>query len=211
MTASHATVDFHALRAAVSISDVLTATGIDLPRRGDRIACPLHGGRNPNAFRFDDCRFCCFACGAHGDVFDLVQALDGCNLRHAIERVAALSGGTVLPAADGDPRRRLNAVRNRRRRALARWDAKCRAEAVARRNTCRRRVVGAAAAMDRTRDQQTSSTSRWDELDRALGELAKAECQVAELEPEYFAPREIGSMARRWLAEHSGGGVRFAR
>jgi len=59
--------------------------------------CPFHpdGGR-PNLVLFPDGGFRCFACGARGDVFDLVAKLDGVSLAEAVARVTA---GVAAPAS----------------------------------------------------------------------------------------------------------------
>jgi CHC2 zinc finger len=197
-------MDLEDLRRTVTIADVLAAAGVELPRRGRRIVCPLHAGAdNPSAFQFDDHRFRCFRCGAHGDVFDLVKALDGCDLRGAIERVVLMAGGTarVRRAPTEESRRR--AVRRHRRAALVSWYAHRRSIALAARSRRRQEAQRATVAMDRKRDQQNPDTPAWDELERTQCALAAAELEVARLEPENYEPPDINRLVALWLAEQS--------
>jgi hypothetical protein len=72
------------VRDAVSIEAVLTAHDVALPKKGSRIGCPVHKGRNPSAFTFGPSRFSCFNCGARGDVIDLERALGGGSVADAL-------------------------------------------------------------------------------------------------------------------------------
>lgn len=60
--------------------------------------CPFHqdGGR-PNLVLYPNGSFKCFACGAWGDVFNLVARLDGVSLREARQLVEAAVG--IVPLA----------------------------------------------------------------------------------------------------------------
>lgn len=54
--------------------------------------CPFHEERTPSFKIYEkDQRYHCFGCGAHGDVFDFLQAHEGLDLRDAAERI---TGGT---------------------------------------------------------------------------------------------------------------------
>jgi len=197
--------DLEIVRQSVAIVDVLTAAGVEHPRRGRRMACPLHGGDNPTSFSFTGDAWHCFACGAGGDVFALVQALSGCDFSTALARVVALSG--VAPGAapiERRPVQRQRSLQRRRETELTRWFTRWLLSLVEERTRCRQRVSTAAAAMDRERNQQNPDTRAWDQLERSLGDLAAAEYNVARLEPESYEPPNIEWWARLWLAEHQG-------
>src|SRR6476619_2287376 len=63
--------------------------------------CPMHADRTPS-FQVSSIHqnFRCWGCGAHGDVFDLVAAIDGVDPSEAIRRVRDLVAGSAPdPAA----------------------------------------------------------------------------------------------------------------
>jgi len=111
--------DLAALRSVVTIPELLAGVGVAVPSRGKRIACPVHRGDNPSAFSFDEHRFRCFGCDAHGDVFDLARALHSLTFPQAVEHVARIAGVSVgaMPRATQDQIRR-RATFARRRAAL---------------------------------------------------------------------------------------------
>lgn len=116
--------DLTALRQRVSITDLLTSMGYDVPLRGNRMPCPLHRGNNRQSFaitsdRFQGGYFHCFGCGAHGDVFTLAQALLGCNFRHAVDYVAGLAGYRTDAAVPALTRASILARRRERERQAA--------------------------------------------------------------------------------------------
>ena len=82
-------VDYKALKAAVSIPEVLDHYGLleKLSERGDALvgSCPIHKGENKTSFRVSLAKnvFHCFSCDAGGNVLDLVAALEGVSLRDA--------------------------------------------------------------------------------------------------------------------------------
>jgi DNA primase len=87
-------VDFSAVKAAVSLAAVLKAYGIGGLRRSGpagqlRGRCPLHGCGGEDAFQasLEKNAFHCFYCQAHGNVLDLVAALEGCSVRQAALRL----------------------------------------------------------------------------------------------------------------------------
>ena len=107
----------------MTVRDVLSAHGFEVPARGRRMRCPVHGGENPQAFSFtDDGLWTCFACGAGGDIFTLVERLRGVQFVEAVRVLAQLAGldGGKAPLLDaGEYERRQRIVR--RRRALRTW------------------------------------------------------------------------------------------
>jgi len=61
--------------------------------------CTLHGeDKNPSGVIYkDDNRFRCFACGAHGDIFDVVQLFERVELIDAIRKLAKFIGLEIKP------------------------------------------------------------------------------------------------------------------
>jgi hypothetical protein len=108
-------VAIEAVRAAVGIDAVLGHYG-HAPLRKGRARCPIHGGRNPQAFAVrDNDRFRCFNCGARGDVVDLERALGGGTIAEALTRLCRRHGIDVG---------RIDmAIVKRRRRRLQRLNA----------------------------------------------------------------------------------------
>jgi len=87
-------VDFRAVKAAVSLAEVLRAYQVDW-LRGRRPGqlygrCPIHGGGRVDAFHVSLSKnaFQCFACQARGNVLDLVAAMEQCSVREAARRLA---------------------------------------------------------------------------------------------------------------------------
>jgi hypothetical protein len=83
-------VDFRFVFDRITISDLLDAAGI--PHKGNRCACPIHGGNNPTSFSFMEWGFYCFSCGAKGGLLDLGVALWGCGRQEALGRLCAMAG-----------------------------------------------------------------------------------------------------------------------
>jgi len=104
-------VDFKTIKAAVSIQAVLQHYGIKLRASGHELrgACPIHGGKEKDCFHANTAKnnFNCFApsCQAHGNVLDLVAAMERCTVRDAAIRlsewfaIAAGSGSGEQSAA----------------------------------------------------------------------------------------------------------------
>ncbi len=81
-------VDFKAVKAAVSIQQVLDHYGVNwLRRNGDELRgrCPIHKGEGDRTFHanVDKNAFHCFSCKARGNVLDLVAAMEQCSVRDA--------------------------------------------------------------------------------------------------------------------------------
>ena len=71
------------IRQTVSAVQAAGALGLQ-PDRYGRCACPIHGGKDRNMKLFDGERgYYCFVCHSGGDVLDLVQNVNGCNLKDA--------------------------------------------------------------------------------------------------------------------------------
>ena len=82
-------VDYRAVKAAVSMAEVLRDYGVDRLRsyRRDQLygRCPIHRGSREDAFHVSLSQnvFQCFACQAHGNVLDFVAAMERCSVREA--------------------------------------------------------------------------------------------------------------------------------
>lgn len=77
----------------VRVSDIVSALGIHLPRRGNRTKCPIHRGDNPT-FSFDEKKgvWYCFACGEGGGKVALVRRALGYEPKASLEWIAELAG-----------------------------------------------------------------------------------------------------------------------
>ena len=60
-----------------------------LKRVGDKYVglCPLHGEKSPSFTVFPDMRFNCFGCQAAGNIMQLIEKIDGCDFKTAVETV----------------------------------------------------------------------------------------------------------------------------
>ena len=120
-----ARIDIGAVKSRLTVPTVLRAHG-HTPRHG-RMPCPLHGGDNRSAFSIQpgDRYARCWACGWHGDVIALEQALGGGTTGDAMRRCAELAGIREPKPWERKPwlerqRRRDEALR-RAHDALGRW------------------------------------------------------------------------------------------
>ena len=78
---------------ATPIEDVAKKLGIEVGRH--KALCPFHEDRHPS-LHFKNNRFKCFACGASGDVIDLVQRYLNIGFKEAVEssHLTSPRGGT---------------------------------------------------------------------------------------------------------------------
>lgn len=81
---------FENVKAQVSVKEVARDYGIRMNRHGRGI-CPFHDDRDPSMLVEDD-HYHCFACGAHGDVIDLVSGLTGLRPYDAAKQLAMQYG-----------------------------------------------------------------------------------------------------------------------
>ena len=90
----------------VRIEDEIERSGIRLVGGTDRCGpCPNCGGRDRFSINTGKQVFNCRGCDAKGDVIALVQFLDGCDFREAIERLTGESSDrTARAAASATPR-----------------------------------------------------------------------------------------------------------
>src|ERR1019366_1871785 len=80
-------VDFKAIKATVTIGQVLDRYAVKLKRSGKELRgrCPIHQGDGTDSFHAntDKNAFHCFSCQAKGNVLDLVAAMEKCSVRDA--------------------------------------------------------------------------------------------------------------------------------
>ena len=89
-----------ALKAQVDLIDEMERRGIALFARGGSTKrfegqCPFHDDSTPSLSVYPESQqFHCFGCGAHGDVLDFVQRIEGITLLEALQR---LEQGHTIP------------------------------------------------------------------------------------------------------------------
>ena len=104
-------VSFAEIKSRITLAQVLRSYQVDWLRRSGlgqyRGRCPIHRGQGREAFHVHLERgvFHCFACGAGGNVLDLVAAMEGCSIREAALRLqgsqaaAGMAAGSACGAA----------------------------------------------------------------------------------------------------------------
>ncbi len=94
-----------AVKEGVAVKKLADDLGAELRRtsQGLRGLCPLHGGRNRDAFAvYADGHFHCFNCEAHGDVIDLWMRAKNCfDFKLALTELAGLYGVEAPPRSEG--------------------------------------------------------------------------------------------------------------
>jgi DNA primase len=107
-------VSFAEIKNRVTLAQVLRCYQVDWLRRSGvgqyRGRCPIHRGRGVEAFHVNLERglFHCFACGAGGNVLDLVAAMEGCSIRDAALRLQGSHTASLAPGmVRGATRRKL--------------------------------------------------------------------------------------------------------
>lgn len=91
-----------AIKQAVNMLDLVEQYGVTV--RKNMCCCPFHGEKHPSMKIYEDSYYC-FACGAHGDVINWVQSMDGLNFPQAVEKLANMVG--IMPEAE-KPRKPFN-------------------------------------------------------------------------------------------------------
>ena len=90
--------DKQALLDAADSLTVADFVGLETKRVGSKISilCPSHADAHFGNCFLSERGYHCFACGAHGDVFSLVRAKEGCNFQEAMGIVGDSLGGREL-------------------------------------------------------------------------------------------------------------------
>ena len=77
---------FETVKSAVTVKQAAEYYGCKV-NRGDMICCPFHDDRHPS-MKLNRDYFCCFGCGATGDVIDFVARLFGLSSYEAAKKLA---------------------------------------------------------------------------------------------------------------------------
>lgn len=106
---------FEEIKARVSMRELLEHYNI-YPTRGTNIyKCPFHDDRRPSASIIRVCdKFNCFACGWHGDIFDVVQHFEKCDHKTAMKIIDEKFGLGILGKLSRE--QKLEMVKNQERR-----------------------------------------------------------------------------------------------
>lgn len=113
------------IKETTSMRDILALYGLH-PNRAGMIRCPFHAGDREPSLKVYEKDYHCFGCGAHGDIFDFVQRMDGLTFREAFENLGGRYEKTVAAS--------LKIYHARKRRDMERKRAE--AEERARRLNC---------------------------------------------------------------------------
>ncbi len=70
------------IKQSITAREVLAERGISINRKG-MCRCPFHGADKHPSMQVNRDYVYCFTCGAHADIFELVQSLDGVSFRDA--------------------------------------------------------------------------------------------------------------------------------
>jgi len=73
------------IKDTYSMRDVLGMYGVKVDRHG-MCCCPIHREKHPSMKVYQD-SYNCFACGANGDIFSFVQAMENCDFKTAFYRL----------------------------------------------------------------------------------------------------------------------------
>lgn len=108
------------IKKTYSMRDILGRYGLQ-PNRAGFICCPFHKEKTASMKIYQDSYYC-FGCGAHGDIFSFVSAVDGLSFREAFLEL----GGTYehKEEAFSDRVARYHAKKERERRIRQEEDLK---------------------------------------------------------------------------------------
>lgn len=100
------------IKKSYSMQDILGRYGLH-PNRSGFIRCPFHKEKTASMKIYRDSYYC-FGCGAHGDVFDFVSAMDNLSFRETFLEL----GGTYERKKEtfGERMARYHAQKNREMR-----------------------------------------------------------------------------------------------
>jgi DNA primase catalytic core len=112
------------VKMAVRLEDLCRQRGVALSMcSNERMEgrCPFHDDHTPSFNVYvESQRYCCFGCGAQGDVIDFVRAFDGCSFAEALQRLLPLQSAvqahsTSTPAPVRTPLHRKTIRSNRQK------------------------------------------------------------------------------------------------
>lgn len=89
--------DLERLSADIDGTMIADALGIEVQQKGNvqSILCPCHNDKHFGSCILYDHDFYCFACGAHGSLYDLISAVIGCSKHEAFGIAADIAGGRL--------------------------------------------------------------------------------------------------------------------
>jgi hypothetical protein len=84
------------IKNEVTPEEVAEKLGLNIVHRGNRkrVLCPFHDDHDPSLELFND-HYHCWACNAHGDVFELVKQLENLTFKEAVKWLAEFKGLSV--------------------------------------------------------------------------------------------------------------------
>lgn len=84
------------IKGEVTPEDVAKKLGLNIVPRGNRkrVLCPFHDDHDPSLELFHD-HYHCWACNAHGDIFELVKQLENLTFKEAVKWLAEFMGLSV--------------------------------------------------------------------------------------------------------------------
>lgn len=74
------------LKSEYSMQDIVRMYGFEI-NRGGFICCPFHLKDNTASCKIYPRSYHCFGCGAHGDIFNFMQAIEGISFKEAYEKL----------------------------------------------------------------------------------------------------------------------------
>lgn len=77
------------IKQNITMNEIMARYGL-YPNRAGFVKCPFHAGDRDASLKVYDKDFHCFACGAHGDIFDFIMKAEPCGFKEAYE----ILGGT---------------------------------------------------------------------------------------------------------------------
>lgn len=93
------------LASIADIAEIAEELGLHLTKRQSstpKTLCPFHDDHNPSLTLYRDTqRYHCYACGEHGDVYDLVKKCKGWNFQESVQWLADRYAFTLAPIQQG--------------------------------------------------------------------------------------------------------------
>jgi hypothetical protein len=91
----HLVDDLDSIKSNPGVARIYAQYVKGLKKTGDKFVglCPVHGEKTPSFTVFSDMRFHCFGCGIAGNIFQLLEKVDNCDFKTAVEKVKKELGG----------------------------------------------------------------------------------------------------------------------
>ncbi len=133
-------MDLSTLKGSIDLVAVVEGAGTELKRFGrlHKGLCPLHSDTEPSFVVYPDQHFRCFGCQEHGDVFDFIQKLHGCDFKQALGILGIKQGKLTT-----EKREEIKRLQHRRElvKAFRKWEIDA-ADEAAMLCRCCRKVLG---------------------------------------------------------------------